>query len=203
MMLSYPSAQLIRITRASHPQEEVNVLTTERLILREVPLTEVLAILDGQPVEGANWAVGYPFDGTMSGAKLVRRMVETGTYRPGFGIYQIALRETGCVVGDIGFHAAPDENGSVEIGYGLVEAYRHQGIATEATQALVSWALNQAGITEVRAETDKGHAASQRVLVKTGFHEVGSGGDTDRFALRRAPWAVRRGPCAVTEQTSF
>jgi RimJ/RimL family protein N-acetyltransferase len=119
-----------------HPEGEINVLATERLILREVPFGEVAAILDGCTVEGANWADGYPFSGTIGGAKLLSRMVDAGTYRPGFGLCQIVLRETGCVVGDIGLHSAPDENGSVEMGYGLVNAYRERGIATEATRAL-------------------------------------------------------------------
>ena len=64
---------------------------------------------------GRRLAPGYPFDGTIGGAKLVGRMVDAATYRPGFGLSQVVL---GTVVGDIGFHAAPDEGGSVEIGYG-------------------------------------------------------------------------------------
>jgi hypothetical protein len=45
--------------------------------------------------------------------------------------------------------------------------------------------LNQPGITEVRAETDKGHLSSLLVLVKSGFQEVGSDDKTHRLALRR------------------
>jgi RimJ/RimL family protein N-acetyltransferase len=166
---------------AGQPAGVGNVLSTARLVLREVPFAEIAAILDGRPVLGANWAEGYPFEGTIGGATLASRMVETGTYRPGFGIYQIMLCDAARVVGDIGFHSAPDGNGSVALGYGLVEAYRGKGIATEATQALVVWALRQPGVLEVCAETEVANAASQRVLVKSGFREVGSDGKTRRF----------------------
>lgn len=171
---------------AGQPAGVANVISTARLVLREVPFAEIGAILDGRPVPGANWAEGYPFEGTIGGATLASRMVETGTYRPGFGIYQIMLREVDRVVGDIGFHSAPDAAGSVAVGYGLVEAYRGKGIATEATQALAAWALRQPGVVEVCAETEVANVASQRVLVKSGFREVGSGDQTRRFVRRRA-----------------
>lgn len=170
---------------AGQPAGVGNVLSTARLVLRETPFAEVAAILDGRPVPGANWAEGYPFEGTIGGATLASRMVETGTYQQGFGIYQIMLRDVDRVVGDIGFHSAPDRKGSVAIGYGLVEAYRGKGIATEATQTLVAWALRQPGVVEVCAETEIANAASQRVLVKSGFREVGSGSGTRRFVRRR------------------
>ncbi|MFJ2060674.1 GNAT family N-acetyltransferase [Streptomyces sp. NPDC087908] len=166
------------------PANQGNVLITERLTLRELPYEEVVTILDGRTVSGVQWAEGYPFEGTIGGAKLVRRMVEADTYRAGFGLYQVVLQDTNLVVGDIGFHSAPDENGSAEIGYGLVEAYRGQGIATEALRALVTWTLQQEDVNEVRAETDKGHLPSQRVLTKSGFASDGSGAECDRFVLR-------------------
>lgn len=172
--------------RQALPADAGNILDTERLWLCEVPEEEVRAILDGRTVDGAVWAPGYPFDATIGGAKLVSRMVEAGNYRPGFGLYQVVLRDSGQVVGDIGFHSAPDENGSVEIGYGLVKEYRGKGIASEATRALVDWTLRQPGVTEVRAETDRGHEPSLRVLLKTGFEEDGSDEQTRRFRLRRA-----------------
>src|SRR5688572_28332655 len=47
----------------------------------------------------------------------------------------------GAVVGDCGTHGGPDEQGSVEIGYGLAQPYRGRGYATEAADALTGWLL--------------------------------------------------------------
>ena len=48
----------------------------------------------------------------------------------------IILRETGEVIGDIGFHGPPDQAGTVEIGYGIVEQYRGRGLAGESAVAI-------------------------------------------------------------------
>ncbi|GAA2413394.1 hypothetical protein GCM10010420_48660 [Streptomyces glaucosporus] len=164
-----------------------NVLTTPRLTLREVRPDEIGGLLKGRPAAGARWAGGYPSEETFGSLARVSRMLLTDTYRPGFGLYQIVVRDGGETVGDIVFHTAPDENGSVEIGYALVEAYRGRGIATEATRALTAWALGRPDVTEVRAETDPDHLSSQRVLLRSGFREAGGDAGTRRFVLRHVP----------------
>ncbi|GAA2431091.1 GNAT family N-acetyltransferase [Streptomyces macrosporus] len=171
----------------TRPADGGNVLTTPRLTLREVRPDEIGPLLRGRPTADARWAEGYPSEGTLGGLVLVSRMLLVDAYRPGFGLYQIVVRDGGETVGDICFHSAPDENGSVEIGYGLVEAYRGRGIATEATRALTAWALDRPDVTEVRAETDPGHLPSQRVLLKSGFRDAGTHDGMHRFVLRHAP----------------
>lgn len=59
----------------------------------------------------------------------------------------------------------------VETGYGLADAFRRQGLATEAVDALVAIALSN-GASQVRADTTVNNRASQRVLEKTGFREL-------------------------------
>ena len=170
-----------------HPRPApLTVLATRRTTLREVPFDEVRAILAGEPAgDRWAWAPGYPFDGTVGGAKLVLRMVTADAYRPGFGLYQIVDRESGLAVGDLGFHSAPGDDGAVEIGYGLIEPFRGRGLATEVVEALLAWTFAQPGVTTVRAETDEGHLPSRRVLEKTGFAFLGSDGETRRYARHR------------------
>ena len=77
-------------------------------------------------------------------------------------------RKDGTQVGELSFKGF-NEDGMVEIGYGIIEAYRGCGYATEAVDAAVKWALQQPGVTRVEAETESGNRASQRVLEKCGF----------------------------------
>jgi RimJ/RimL family protein N-acetyltransferase len=163
-----------------------NTITCDRIILREAPISEMAEILAGGKPEGQNWSEGYPFEGTIGGAKLLVRMAENNVHRAGFGLYQITEGESSLVIGDIGFHSAPGDDGSVEIGYGLVESHRRRGYATEAARALVAWALQQPGVTEVRAETDAGHLPSQGVLLNSGFTLAGSDETTRRYVRRRS-----------------
>jgi RimJ/RimL family protein N-acetyltransferase len=83
-------------------------------------------------------------------------------------MFQIVLRDSGTVIGDIGFIDAP-KGGRVEIGYGIAQSHQGQGFATEAVVALTDWALAQQEIDEVWAKTEDDRFASQGVLVRAGF----------------------------------
>src|SRR6185437_5423785 len=60
-----------------------------------------------------------------------------------FGIWVMIERESGSVVGDIGFIGPPTDGGSIEIGYSVTPARRRRGYATEAARAILDWALRQ------------------------------------------------------------
>jgi [ribosomal protein S5]-alanine N-acetyltransferase len=73
------------------------------------------------------------------------------------------------VIGDSGFKSLPDKTGSVEIGYGIVPAYRNRGFALEAASALVDWAFRHAEVRQITAECLEDNEASKRVLEKLGM----------------------------------
>ena len=78
------------------------------------------------------------------------------------------------VVGSVIFHGRPDGDGIAEVGYGVERDSQGQGLATEATRASVVWALEQPVVTAVRATTFAWHAASLRVIQKTGMKQIGT-----------------------------
>ena len=86
----------------------------------------------------------------------------------------ISREGTRRVIGSVVFHGAPDEEGAVEVAYGVEEESQQQGYATEATLASVLWALDQPLVRLVRATTPSWHVASRRVLEKCGFRLTGS-----------------------------
>ena len=88
----------------------------------------------------------------------------------------IIENKDGTHIGDLSFKGL-NADGSVEIGYGIDEAYREKGYATEAVNAAVEWALRQPGVTCVEAETEPDNKASQRVLGKCGFIPSGVMGE--------------------------
>lgn len=77
------------------------------------------------------------------------------------------------VIGTVGFHSPPDGEGRVEIGYRVEPAYRRQGIATEVVRAMFEWAFVEHGVTRFRAATAPDNVASQAVLARFGFRQVG------------------------------
>jgi RimJ/RimL family protein N-acetyltransferase len=85
----------------------------------------------------------------------------------------MVLRDQGEVVGQIGFHAPPDAEGMVEIGYGVAPPWRRQGFATEAATALRAWAARQRGVRRFRASIAPGNVASLAIAARLGLVEVG------------------------------
>jgi ribosomal-protein-alanine N-acetyltransferase len=76
------------------------------------------------------------------------------------------------IIGSAGFHAPPDADGRVEIGYRVEAPYRRQGVATEVVRALFDWAHAQ-GVDRFRASVSPDNVASLGVIAQFGFRQVG------------------------------
>lgn len=92
-----------------------------------------------------------------------------------YAIWMMELKD-GTHIGELCFKGI-DESGSTEIGYGISDDFQGCGYATEAVTAAAEWALMQAAVNCVTAETDKDNAASVRVLEKSGFEPTGKLGE--------------------------
>ncbi len=98
----------------------------------------------------------------------------------------IVLRgATSEVIGEIGCLGFPDREGHVEIGFGLVEAHRRRGLATEAVARFVGCLLSETVVRKVEAQVEPDNQASQRVLEKAGFRQIARSQGLLRFERRR------------------
>lgn len=92
---------------------------------------------------------------------------------PGLKVLAVEARDTGHVIGYCGLFAVdgrpPEEP---ELAYELLVAAHGQGYATEAAQAVVTWA-REAGYPRLWADVWDWNASSLRVLAKIGFRETG------------------------------
>lgn len=73
------------------------------------------------------------------------------------------------IIGGICFHGEPDNNGEVEIGYGIDTDYRNKGYMTDTISGFIEWIGNRDDIRTIKAITDKTNLASIRVLIKNNF----------------------------------
>jgi RimJ/RimL family protein N-acetyltransferase len=71
--------------------------------------------------------------------------------------------------GLVGFKGYPNNQGEVEIGYGIDGNFQNRGYTTEAVRALIVWAFARDNCRAVVAETHPANIASQRVLEKAGM----------------------------------
>jgi RimJ/RimL family protein N-acetyltransferase len=75
-------------------------------------------------------------------------------------------------VGGVGFHAAPDAEGVVEIGYGVVEAAANPGFASEAVRIVLALG-GELGARRIIGRVLPDNGASRRVMEKAGMSLVG------------------------------
>ena len=86
---------------------------------------------------------------------------------------------TGEVVGGAGFHAAPDAEGMVEVGYGVDPAYRRRGYARAALLHMVDRARAHPDVRVLRATVSPTNAASLGLVAQLPFVEVGEQWDDE------------------------
>ncbi|WNI20835.1 GNAT family N-acetyltransferase [Streptomyces sp. ITFR-16] len=144
---------------------------TPRLLLRPLGPADAERVRDNTPAEGARWAPGYPSPGERGAAGRFLDTCATREDPTPFCSYEIRRREDGLVIGGMGFHGAPDANGYVTIGYGLVPSAQGMGYASEALRALLLFAREQ-GVAGVHGDTGLDNLASQHVMTAAGMRFV-------------------------------
>ena len=77
------------------------------------------------------------------------------------------------LVGSVGFHGPPNEEGRAEVGYHVEPGFRRRGFATEAVRTLIDWAAREHGITRFRASVAPTNVASLAVVAGLGFRQTG------------------------------
>ena len=92
-----------------------------------------------------------------------------------YAIWMIELQD-GTHIGELCFKGL-SADGIAEIGYGISEAYKNNGYATEAVKAVLEWAFSHPEVSAIEAETESENAASIRVLEKCGFARNGVNGE--------------------------
>ncbi|HEX6399626.1 MAG TPA: GNAT family N-acetyltransferase [Actinomycetota bacterium] len=112
--------------------------------------------------------------------------------RPWLGRAMILVDDAGerRVIGTIGFHGPPDEQGRLEVGYSVDPVFRRQGFAREAVRALFDWAATTHGIRRFIASISPTNEPSLRLAAGLGFVRTGEHMDElDGLELVfEAPW---------------
>ena len=85
----------------------------------------------------------------------------------------IVERSSSKMVGHVGFHGPPDNDGLVEVGYTIFEQHRRKGFAEEAVRALLAWALADEDVVGFRASVGPWNEPSLKMVEKLGFVQVG------------------------------
>lgn len=108
-----------------------------------------------------------------------RRQVEADPAEAGWVTGVIWDEQRRIAVGRAGFHAQPDAAGLVEIGYAVDPAYRRQGYARAAFEALLARAAADPRVRRVRVTIQPDNVASAGLVAQYGFTEAGEQWDDE------------------------
>lgn len=85
----------------------------------------------------------------------------------------IVLRDTGRLIGTIGFMSYSEDHNSAEVGYSLSRDYWNLGLMSEALEACLRYAFETMGLHRVEAQYELSNPASGRVMEKCGLQKEG------------------------------
>lgn len=168
-------------------------LTTGRLTL--IPLTQkqlksgLYSLNELSASVGVN-LVGSLIEGVVD--RAVRMKIEkmkkiTPALHPWYTYWLIVINEEKIGAGMVGFKGIPNDDGAVEIGYGIDPFFQRRGYMSEAVEAMIKWAFSHPecrAITATSVLVD--NFASQKVLIRNGFVETGQDEKGINFRLDRS-----------------
>ena len=170
-------------------------METQRLILRElVPDDfEALHAILSDPQTMKHYPA--PFDEKKTRSWIMRNMER---YKAsGFGLWAVALKETGAHIGDCGI-SMQNIHGEMkpEIGYHIHKDFQRRGYASEAARACRDDLFENTAFDAAYSYMKYTNAASQRVAIKNGMSFIEEYDDpvnvrTRVYAITREEWNRR------------
>jgi len=175
----------ITMDSISTPRLTLLPLTLEQLRMGLASLNDLSACVGVQLVSSL-------FEGVVD--RAVRMKIEKmgkvdASLHPWFTYWLIVINQENTGAGMVGFKGAPDNIGSVEIGYGIDPIFQRLGYMSEAVQAMVTWAFEHQEcfrITATGVLVD--NLASQKVLLRNGFIETGQDDKGINYEVERKNW---------------
>lgn len=158
-----------------HYFKESPVLTSDRLILRAVKKSDAAEMI--------NLAV---YDGFFAQNKAdvisILKKIDADRDKGESLQWLICLKENHSIVGLCSYHRGyPNNTG--EIGYVLKEAYRGNGLMTEAVKLITEFGIKSLKLSRVFAYTDPSNTASINVLKRAGFQQLETKAESISFAF--------------------
>ncbi len=149
-------------------------IETERLLLRRLQESDLVPFLayrnDPEVARYQDWE-GCSEEEARS---MILGLEREEPFAPGEWFqFAVELRETGELVGDLGFRVEKDGR-QAEVGYTLARERWGEGYATEAVSRLLDHAFGRLGLHRVYAITDRENAPSIAVLERLGLRREGS-----------------------------
>lgn len=176
------------------------VLETEDLVLRKPQRKDVKDVfLYASDQQVARYVLWEPHRSPADTRLFLRDL--RSRIRSGYpSSWVVVLRDTGHVIGTIGFVWYSTDNCSAELGYSFSREYWNHGYATQALKAVIDTVFRYLPLNRLEAQHDVRNPASGRVMQKCGLLQEGilrgrilNKGeyvDTALYAILRSDWEI-------------
>ena len=148
-------------------------LETPDLILRKPAMKDAKDIFryasDPEVARYVLWEPHRSLAETRSFVRFLRSRIRAGYPSS----WVVVLKETGTVIGTIGFVWYSEANRAAEIGYSFSREHWNRGYATQALGAVVDASFTSLPLNRLEAQHDVRNPASGRVMEKCGLRQEG------------------------------
>ena len=148
-------------------------LETERLILRPLRRSDAQDLFSYASDPAVSRHVLWDTHETLEDSRRFLRAA-LRQYRQGLpGSYAITLKESGRMIGTVGFMWVNTDHRSAEVGYSLGREYWNRGIMTEALRAVIAFGFDTLCLNRIEGQFETDNPASGRVMAHVGMQPEG------------------------------
>jgi GNAT superfamily N-acetyltransferase len=145
---------------------------TERLICQSLSLKDYAEFEAGREPKWDGF--NNPYRHLVEGPNPLKHRIPRVKKDPAFAEIGLVLAIAGGeIVGSAGFHDYPDENGMIEIGFGIVPDRQRQGYGLELLHGMWQMISARPDVRILRYTVSPDNQASMYIIEKLGFEQVG------------------------------
>ena len=150
------------------------VLETDRLLLRPMRMSDARDLFAYASDTEVSRHVLWEPHRNLGDSRQMLRQVRWQYHRGLPSSYAITLRESGRMIGTIGFMWVNTEYRSAEVGYSLARPYWNQGLMTEALKRILTFGFDTLHLNRIEAQHETDNPASGRVMAHCGMQYEGT-----------------------------
>jgi len=144
-------------------------LSTERLLLRQLRVTDDMAISALRSDERVNQYIKRQKQLSIDGAKAFVEKINNSIAQSKCLYWAICLKDNPDLIGTICLWNFTEDETTAEVGYELNPSFHKQGIMTEALSCIIHYGFQIIGFKMLEALTNKDNESSVRLLEKHHF----------------------------------
>ena len=149
--------------------KNIPTLNTDRLILRRILKKDIPDIYEySSKYEVSKYLLWSPhpsIDFTKTYFQRIDKLYKKGEFYD----FAIVLKDTGKMIGTVGFTSIDFFNNSAEIGYVISSAYHRRGFGKEAVRKIIELGFSEMNFHRLEAKFMLGNIASESLLKSIGF----------------------------------